>query len=103
MAARVVVWLGLEEDDSTYALELMDSLASKVRLDWVTWELKLSYLGADEPDWADRSKPLLYKVREFYALNRLIHWSWFERLWIQQEIHLAKSSAIVMCCSTIIS
>jgi hypothetical protein len=103
LADRVVVWLGPEGDDSTYALELIDSLASKVEVDWVTWDLKPSYLGEDEPDWADESKYLPYEARELCALNHLIHRSWFERLWIQQEIHLAKPGAIVMCGFTTIS
>lgn len=35
-ADRVVVWLGPEADDSTHAMDLLRSLASKLEIDWAT-------------------------------------------------------------------
>ena len=35
LADRVVPWLGLEENDSTYALEIMRDLSSTIEVDWL--------------------------------------------------------------------
>jgi hypothetical protein len=97
LAARVVVWLGVEEQNSTYALQLMSTLSSKIEVDWLLAAMKPSMLGEGEPDWTDRSKPLPYEGKELDAIYSLLHRSWFERLWIRQEIRLASKRSIIVC------
>jgi len=103
LANRVVVWLGVEECDSSYALNLMDQLNSKIEVDWLAATMRPSFNGKNEPEWTDRTKLLPYEERELLALYSLLHRAWFERLWIRQEIRLANRDAIVMCGSTTIA
>jgi hypothetical protein len=103
MAQRVVVWLGTEDSDSTYALTIMDQLNSKIDVSWLHATMKPSSSSADEQDWADRTKVLPYEARELDALYSLLHREWFERLWVRQEIRLANFDSIVMCGPTVIT
>lgn len=96
-ADRVVVWLGPEADDSTHAMELMKSLASQAEIDRHTLAIKPSSVGADEPHWVDVNIELPYDERDWRALYSLLHRTWFERLWIRQEIGFSGTNAIVLC------
>lgn len=97
LAERVVVWLGAEEQNSTYALQLISTLSSKIEVDWLLVVMKPSLLGESEPDWTDPSKSLPYEGEELDAIYSLLHRSWFERLWIRQEIRLASEKSIIVC------
>lgn len=103
LANRVVVWLGPREEKSNYALRLMETLASKVDINWLTSTMKPSVQSKDEPEWADRDLPLPYQREEYSAIYALIRRQWFERLWVRQEIRLANRESIVMCGTNIIS
>jgi len=97
LAERVVVWIGVEAKDSTYALELMTDLSFKIEIDWQSQIMFSSTAGVSESHWADRTQILPYEEREMSALAALFDREWFERLWIRQEIQLAKENAILMC------
>lgn len=96
-AKRVVVWLGPEADDSTHAMELMKSLASKVEIDWDNFVIKPSSDATDEPHWADKHICLPYSKRDWRALCCLLNRTWFKRLWVRQEINLSRPEAVVFC------
>jgi Heterokaryon incompatibility protein (HET) len=102
LASRVIVWLGPENENSDYAMQLIDSINSKIEIDWTFFTMKPTLAGAEE-QWADRWQPLPYDAKELSCLYSLLHRSWFERLWIRQEIRLANSEAIVMCGFTTIA
>jgi hypothetical protein len=59
--------------------------------------MKPSSSAETEEHWTDRTKPLPYEEKEYNALYSLVYRSWFERLWIRQEIRLANNRAIVAC------
>ena len=96
LADRVVVWLGPEKKDSKYGLRLLEELSSKVTLNWFHSTMAPVSDGA-EKHWADRNKNLPYGDKELHAIYSLISCPWFERLWIWQEIRLAKSNAMIVC------
>ena len=98
LAERVVVWLGPEKKDSGYGLRVLRDLSSKITADWLHETLEPKSHGTDE-HWADVNKDLPYGDKEFRAINSLLSCPWFERLWIWQEIRLAKSNAIMICGS----
>lgn len=52
---------------------------------------------ATEPEWFRADTSLPYDNTTWQAINDLAHRSWFERLWIWQEIQLANSRAVVVC------
>jgi hypothetical protein len=96
-ADRVVVWLGPEADDSTHAIGLVKSLASKMDVDWDTGAVKPSLLSENELHWADRGTELPYTERDCRAFYNFLHRAWFERLWVRQEIAFSTSNATVIC------
>ena len=96
LADRVVVWLGPEKNDSSYAVRLLEELSSKVTVHWIRQTMEPASNGADK-HWANVNEELPYGDREYRAIFSLISCPWFERLWVWQEIRLAKSSAMMIC------
>ena len=97
LASRVVAWLGDEKDDSTYALDLLAFIASQVEVDWNIHEMKPARRSGVDDTWADRRIPWSLNGKDSMALYSLLHRSWFERVWIRQEILLANEDAIMQC------
>ena len=75
-ASRVVVWLGLESDDCSQALGELLGLAANVHLS------TLYPSSLDET--TSRLRPLL----------RLLRRPWFSRVWVVQEVALAKEAVV---------
>ncbi|MCJ1431518.1 hypothetical protein MMC27_000871 [Xylographa pallens] len=98
-AELVVAWLGPESEDSGRALTLMDSLGSKIRVDWVTQSMQAA--EGEDQDLADPATSLPYSTAEHSAIYNLFCRSWFERIWIRQEIQLA-TKAVLVCGSSAI-
>ena len=98
LAERVVVWLGPGNKDSSYGLRLLKDLSSQITVDWVHQKMKPRSNGTAK-HWAEESEELPYGHKQVRAVYSLISRPWFERLWIWQEIQLAKSNAIVICGS----
>jgi hypothetical protein len=97
MAGRVVVWLGPERANSTSALCLLETLISKIEADWDTCTLKPASEEEHDQHWADKAQMLPYEAEEQGWLDDLLGRSWFETLWIWQEIILANEHAIIIC------
>ena len=98
LADRVIVWLGPEKDDSTHVLNILTELSSEVKVDYLN--LSMSPASAEsEPQWSDTSKLLPYSRQELWNLDALLRRPWFSRLWVWQEIRLAKNNAVVVCGS----
>ncbi|KAF2965672.1 hypothetical protein GQX73_g7874 [Xylaria multiplex] len=98
LARRVVVWLGPESNDSNLALDFLDSLSQQVVVNWFDGTLTSPRLSKSTGLWADSDEAIsfLEMKREFAALISLFERPWFRRVWIRQEIYLAKT-AIVTC------
>ncbi|MCJ1456134.1 hypothetical protein MMC28_006493 [Mycoblastus sanguinarius] len=97
LAERVVVWLGPERDDSSYACRLIGQMGSKIKINWNLYTMEQVSENGSDAEWADRTRLLPYGDREMAPLYHLFNRSWFERLWIWQEITMANGRAIVMC------
>ena len=98
LAAGVIVWLGKDDASSKVAMETCMILGTKVEVEF-NGEKKLRSL-TDEPDdahWVDMRQPLPYDFATWQAILELLRRPWFHRLWIWQEISLAKSNAVIMC------
>jgi hypothetical protein len=99
LAERVMVWVGPEEDDSSLAMDILRTLGTNVEVDWSMRLMKPSKeaeMGGDT-HWSDRSVILPFKSEDGIPIRNLLNRSWFERLWIRQEICLANSGAILVC------
>jgi hypothetical protein len=98
-ADRVVVWLGPQEDDSCAALKRLEYIGSRVYFDPVEYELH-SLPGVDQA-FGNPSSLLPIDDKDSLAIERLFARSWFTRLWVRQEIVLAKSAVLVVGYSEI--
>jgi hypothetical protein len=96
-ANRVVVWLGLPADGSSHVLQLVRNLTSKLEFDEKLREFRPSVSAKSEPHWADVTLQLPYEKWEWLAISKFVHRPWFERIWVRQEIGLAKANAVVTC------
>ena len=96
LANRVVVWLGPEKEGSGYGVRLLRQLSIKVTVDWTLRTME-PVSNNTAKHWADGSKKLPYRDDQFHAICALIWCSWFDRLWVWQEIRLANPNAFIMC------
>lgn len=93
-ADRVVVWLGPEEDNSSVALSILDRIGASVYFDPARYEV--SPLSGSDQKFGDPPSVLSCNEGEWLAIKKLFARAWFTRLWVRQEIVLAKSSAVVV-------
>ena len=100
LAERVIVWLGLGDSTSVHAIQFLRTIASKIEVDWEYDTIKPR--SQDDADGADIDKPRFYGERECSAVLSLVMRPWFERLWVQQEIH-AKRNVVLICGSDTLS
>ena len=96
-AARVVIWLGPERDHSTQALDLLSYLSSRVEVDWLGLSMRSISVEASEAHWGNIHTLLPYSASEFLWISSLLDRSWFERLWVWQEVRAATRDAVIMC------
>ncbi|KAI1122206.1 heterokaryon incompatibility protein-domain-containing protein [Nemania abortiva] len=99
-AARVVVWLGPEENNSDRAMALMEYMGSQV--DDNTGVFGPSE-GAHDISMSDVAVALPWGADDRLCLWNLLCRPWFKRLWVRQEIMLAKEGAVVLCGSFLVS
>ncbi|KAF2837865.1 HET-domain-containing protein [Patellaria atrata CBS 101060] len=91
-ASRTLVWLGECTDSDVIAIRFLERLAQTTNL--FSW-------GSEECRTALRqvvrnSKDSLAELTSFEALQGFLSHSWFERVWVLQEIGVSKT-AIVLC------
>ena len=89
LANRVIVWLGPKSHDSALAPNSLRSVGSKVLVDWD----ENSYRTKVAKDFLTSHFDHAIWLSVFSLLNR----AWFSRLWIWQEVRLAKEGALVLC------
>ncbi|PMD17916.1 hypothetical protein NA56DRAFT_648340 [Hyaloscypha hepaticicola] len=93
-ATRVVVWLGPASEDSSMAIAFFNTICSKVTIDWQTYSFQSTSAGTW---WADVSIPKSLDQAQSNSISSLLSRSWFERLWIWQEVRLPSGDTIVKC------
>ncbi|KAH0427354.1 ankyrin and het domain protein [Colletotrichum camelliae] len=91
-AKRVVVWLGQETDASYRAAQLMKLLGSIFYFDHDvgTCRQHSDTAALLAHKWA----PIHFQTADWQSLYDLFDLPWFKRLWVKQEIILAKGAAI---------
>jgi Heterokaryon incompatibility protein (HET) len=99
LAHRVVVWLGPEENDSSLAFKILQSLGSQVEVDW---EAKTIVDPTNRLSWVAEGQILPISELQLRAIYLLLMRPWFERLWVRQEILLARENAIMACGNIIV-
>ncbi|KAK9779621.1 putative Heterokaryon incompatibility protein-domain-containing protein [Seiridium cardinale] len=102
-AARVLVWLGPEQNHSDLAMQLILYIGSQILVPWPPfvdgsspWSLRPSSTAHDK-SLADLDAPWPFNFFEFSAVFHLFSRKWFKRLWIRQEIYSNEGRGIVIC------
>ncbi len=92
-ALRVVVWLGPEADGSARAMKAIEYAGSQIQIQPMhrTWKPKQNA----NPKLSRGSQNIPLSPQELQAIQSLIARSWFRRLWVRQEITLARSSVVM--------
>ncbi|KAF9871539.1 hypothetical protein CkaCkLH20_10950 [Colletotrichum karsti] len=101
-AARVVVWLGPGDEDTSGAIQTLSTMGSPWR--WTEEDGLMLKDGRDEDyywheaeDGALTFSPIYCETvlkADWQPLLHLLRLPWFSRLWVRQEIGLANESAI---------
>ncbi|KAJ4387808.1 hypothetical protein N0V93_008410 [Gnomoniopsis smithogilvyi] len=93
-AEKVLVWLGFRSADSQLALETLAFIGKQVVMTIDGWNITSP--EAEEPDWYLDDYALPYDDQVWAAISSLLYRPWFGRVWVVQEIDLARS-AILQC------
>ncbi|MCJ1432890.1 hypothetical protein MMC27_002248 [Xylographa pallens] len=92
LAQRVVVWLGEQSNDSKLGLETLQYLANQIELGADnSWG---DAPGAEHPKWYSSSHRLPYNEGTWSAITKLFARDWFTRVWVLQEVQLAKHAIV---------
>ena len=95
-ASRVIIWLGPERDDSTLAIQELNSLGSTIEVEWTTKKVK-ALSGDNFGQWMEEPLPFAEDRKTLAAIRSFLDRSWFKRLWIWQEVQLANAGALIIC------
>ena len=96
LAERVIVWLGLDDADSKTVMETCEFLATKVEIDLGTLEVRSLSDQPQDAHWSDAREQPPYDLATWQAIVNFLSRPWFQRLWIWQEIRLAKPNAMML-------
>ncbi|RYO87404.1 hypothetical protein DL762_004234 [Monosporascus cannonballus] len=92
--SRVVAWLGLETDTTRRAIDLFEEIGSQVDIvGWSTGTLRPTPAAHDRT-LGDRSLPLRATSDDIRAIKDIFERPWFRRLWVRQEVNLARSAHV---------
>jgi hypothetical protein len=105
LAPRTTAWLGPGDRQSKKAMALLSHLSTRIDVDWSDRAMTPSQDAKNSGDeaWADRHITTPYSNEKWGAILSLLSRSWFERLWIRQEIWLSQLKAILACGDDTIS
>ena len=96
LADRVVVWLGPERDNNANVLRLLSDLSSEIKVDFSNVTMTPA-TSVSAVHFSDRGSSLPYSIDDARSIDALISRPWFSRLWVWQEIRLARNTPVVIC------
>ena len=91
LAQGVIVWLGPEEDDSNVAMEILNDVGQDVTMDWNLQCYRVDHCSNLYSHGLDLSP------QQWLSIMNLMARSWFDRLWVVQEICLARKWVRMVC------
>lgn len=97
-AARVLIWLGPESENSSLAIRTMRLFAKDLVHDWPPNSInRLSYREPGTKTELLLKSPILWDDETGYwlAIRKLFQRTWFTRLWVYQECQLATDALVV--------
>lgn len=91
LAHGVVVWLGPEKDNSNVVMEVLNDIGQDVTMDWNLLLYRVDPCSSLYSRGLDLSPP------QWLSIMNLLSRSWFDRLWVVQEICLARKWVRMVC------
>ena len=85
-AVRVIAWIGAESDNSSLALDILESVGTFLEVDWITFSMRSKVSDTTCTSWADESQEIPLNEMEMKAVVQILQRPWFTRLWVQQEV-----------------
>ncbi|KAI1769417.1 HET-domain-containing protein [Hypoxylon sp. FL1150] len=95
LARRVVAWLGPSMLGEKEAMSVLGRIGEQVEVG--RDESILPSPGCKERDWYKPDTILPFEIEQWEAVQDLCIESWFERLWVTQEIQLGSPSSVLAC------
>ncbi|KAI4170113.1 MAG: hypothetical protein LQ346_008900, partial [Caloplaca aetnensis] len=96
-AKRVVVWLGPESYNSALAMKAIEDIGSRIMVNWYLRTITTTSKEGSDPPSREFVDDLLQQSELWLAFKHLLNRPYFRRLWVVQEIYLAKDRAHVVC------
>ncbi len=96
VASPVVIWLGPSSASSTMAMKELSALGSTVTVNWAITEVT-PLCGDEYHVWRAKPWPFLHDYSVWRSIENLLNRPWFKRLWIWQEVRLARNGAVILC------
>lgn len=90
---RVIMWIGPSTGESQLALQMLNYIGRQVVCSKARTHLPAP--NATEPSWFHSSTVLPYDDKVWDAIKDLLTHSWFKRLWVVQEAHLAQTGVFL--------
>ncbi|KAK4611947.1 Heterokaryon incompatibility protein 6, OR allele [Fulvia fulva] len=99
MAAKVIIWLGEEENDSAFAMQFLQQLGEGFDFNWSTYEMTgndklqpgvVKFLHNYEQYFA-------HGMRQYEAVCALLEREWFTRVWTRQEAFASNDDSVIAC------
>lgn len=94
-AKGVIAWLGPESSNSALAMKIIVHIGSRITLDYQQGIINLK-LDSDHP-FEHFHENLQLDEEAYRAIRDLLSRSWFERLWILQELYLGRERIHMLC------
>lgn len=88
-AKGVIVWLGSEYDGSVRAMSTLNALGSETKVDWPMKAIT-PFSWEDHHHWIKEPLPFAPSKDVLDSVGNLLDRDWFTRLWIWQEVCLAR-------------
>lgn len=93
LASRVIVWFGVERDNSRHAISTLQYLGEQVDVSTDGWLLPSA--TAVEPEWHHKECAIPFPKKTWRAIAAIFRNPWWFRIWTLQEILLANKNAIL--------
>ncbi|ETS82865.1 hypothetical protein PFICI_04741 [Pestalotiopsis fici W106-1] len=99
-ATKVVAFLGPASLAESAITKRLESISTMLRVDFGSGNI--ISINKEKEGWADMEQEVPLTKQDLQSLHRLVQCSWFDRLWIRQEIGLGGPRAfLIYGCQTI--
>ena len=80
-------------------MEALEEVGQRISVNWTVGNIRAASLNDIDPEWDEFRKTMLLATDSalWYSTRKLLDRPWFSRLWIWQEVSLAKNDVSLLC------